>query len=92
MILSINFPENGRDYYANNLKCTSFESGYILVNDSYKYQCYTEGDQYCLTCDNNIPNRCAICHPYYYLNKTVRECKSCGIKNCTICNDKKECL
>jgi hypothetical protein len=86
-------PESDSGYYStNNLKCTSCSNGYKLVNETCKFQCYVGDDSHCLTCDNNIVNRCASCNPHYYLNITTGECKSCEIKNCIICNDKKECL
>ena len=88
-------PDNGYNYwYSENLVCTSCINGYKLIGKKCEWQCstYNGNKNRCLTCDNNILGRCATCNPNYYLNITSGKCISCGVDNCTICNEKKECL
>ena len=89
-------PDNSYSYWYSydKLVCTSCINGYKLIDKKCERQCYTynENKNGCLTCDNNIQNRCTTCSTNFYLNTTSGKCIPCGINNCTICNENKECL
>ena len=76
------------------LFCFSCQEGYNLIDNKCEdVQCdissYT--NHQCLTCDKNEKNKCASCHPGYFLNTTNGKCISC-IDNCELCEEKNKCL
>jgi hypothetical protein len=56
-----------------------------------EFQCSIGENNLCLTCDDNIKNRCASCNSGYYLDTTDGTCHSCEVENCDICNKTGTC-
>ena len=81
---------NCSDYYLNStpvgINCFSCLPGYKLINSMCEFQCSIGENNLCLTCDDNIKNRCASCNSGYYLDTTDGTCHSCEVDNCDICN------
>lgn len=74
-----------------SINCSSCIPGFKLFNAMCEKQCDVGKNNLCLTCDNEIKNRCASCNPGYYLDLFNGICISCGVENCAQCNKTGTC-
>jgi len=86
---------NCSDYYLENtpirIDCFSCLPGYKLINSICEFQCNLGEKNLCLTCDDNVKDRCASCNSGYYLDTADGTCNSCEVENCDICNKTGTC-
>ena len=83
------------DSETNSLKIDCFFClpGYKLSNNlTCEFECKIGEKNLCLTCDDNVKDRCASCNSGYYLNTADGTCYSCEVENCDKCSLEYEVL
>jgi hypothetical protein len=92
-------PKNCNDCNSQKV-CGRCATGYVLSSD--KTKCTLRCSDSCLTCEDNLPNKCLSCYPDGLLNVQASECESslaCNTdSSCTTCptgyvlNNQKKCI